>query len=97
MAGKAININHSSSSIISNDGSFIKVGEDSAVKVGYGTSISNGSINNSNSKSLEEFEGAIRINKSTDKLEYCNGSTWLEFSTTSDVGEDESMIYSLVF
>lgn len=96
MAQKSININHSDAAFLSNDGSYIKVGEDSAVKIGFGTSISNGGINNTNSRILADYEGAIRINKSTDKLEYCNGSTWVEFATSSGE-EDIPMIYSLIF
>ena len=96
MAQKSININHSDGAFLSNDGTYIKVGEDSAVKVGFGTSVSNGTIDNMNSKILADFEGAIRINKSTNKLEYCNGSTWVEF-VTSTGGEDIPMIYSLIF
>ena len=96
MVQKSININHGDAAFISNDGSYIKVGEDSAVKIGFGTSISNGTINNSNPKVLADFEGAIRINKATDKLEYCNGSTWVEILTTTEE-EDIPLIYSLIF
>lgn len=96
MAQKSININHTDAAILSNDGSYIQVGDDSAVKIGFGSSISNGNINNFNKKILAEYEGAIRINKTTDKLEYCDGTTWVEFTTKFD-GEDIPMIYSLIF
>ena len=96
MVKKSININHSTGSIISNDGSYITVGDDSAVKIGFGTSISNGNIDNKNSEILAEYAGAIRINKTTNKLEYCNGTTWVEFVTKLE-GEDIPLIYSFIF
>lgn len=97
MVQKSININHPEAGILSNDGACIKVGDESAVKVGFGTSISNGSIDNTlTSPILSDYAGAIRINKTTNKLEYCNGTTWLEFATKLD-GEDIPMIYSLIF
>lgn len=96
MAEKSVNINHSSSGILSNDGSYVKVGENSAIKVGFGTSISNGNIDNFNEPILKNYAGAIRINKTTNKLEYCNGSTWVEFVTKQD-GEDVPFVYSVIF
>ena len=96
MADKSININHSTGGFLSNDGSYIKVGENSAVKIGFGTSISNGNIDNFNDPILTNYAGAIRINKTSGKLEYCNGSTWVEFATKQD-GEDVPLIYSLIF
>jgi len=96
MANKSININHSNASILSSDGTYIKIGENSAVKVGTGSSISNGKIDNLGTNILEEYAGAIRINKTTNKLEYCNGLTWVEFVTSLD-SDDTSMIYSFIF
>lgn len=96
MAQKSININHSSGGFLSNDGTYIKVGENSAIKVGFGTSLSNGNIDNFNDPILKNYAGAIRINKSTEKLEYCNGTSWLEFITKQDE-EDMPYIFSLIF
>ena len=95
MANKSININHSDAAILSNDGTYVKLGANSAVKVGNGSSISNGDINNFQSNILEPYEGAIRINKTSNKLEYCNGTTWVEFISSLDGGED-SMVYSFI-
>ena len=96
MANKSININHSNTSILSSDGTYVKIGENSAVKVGTGSSISNGNISNSGSNILSDYAGAIRINKTTNKLEYCNGSTWVEFITVLD-NDDTPMVYSFIF
>ena len=97
MADKSININHSDAAILSNDGSYIKVGQDSAVKVGTGSSISNGNIDNLNRSILSEYAGAIRFNSTTNKLEYCTGTTWVEFVTDIDIDEKDLMIYSFLF
>ncbi len=96
MANKSININHSDAAILSNDGSYVKLGSNSAVKVGNGSSLSNGDIDNTNSQILAEYAGAIRINNTTNKLEYCNGSTWVEFITNLN-DEDSPMVYSFIF
>jgi len=96
MVQKSININHSSGGFLSNDGTYIKVGENSAIKVGFGTSLSNGNIDNFNDPILKNYAGAIRINKTTGKLEYCNGTSWLEFITKQDE-EDIPYVFSLIF
>ena len=96
MADKSININHSTSGFLSNDGTYIQVGENSAVKIGFGSNISNGAIDNFNTNVLEKYAGSIRINKSTVKLEYCNGTTWVEFLTSTE-DNDTSTIYSFIF
>lgn len=97
MANKSININHSDAAILSSDGTYIKVGQNSAVMVGAGSSISNGNIDNFNSSILTEYAGAIRINKTSGKLEYCNGSTWVEFNTKMNTDDDTNMVYSFLF
>ena len=91
-----VKIFYSSGGFLSNDGSYIKVGENSAIKVGFGTNISNGKIDNFNEPILKNYAGAIRINKSSNKLEYCDGSTWLEFVTEQE-NEDPPFVYSLIF
>ena len=96
MANKSVNINHSNASILSNDGTYIKFGENSAVKVGTGSSISNGDINNFNTDILKDYAGAIRLNRTSNKLEYCNGTTWVELVTKED-DKDASMVYSFIF
>lgn len=96
MANKSININHSDAAILSNDGTYVKLGSNSAVKVGNGSSISNGDINNFNSSILAEYAGALRINKTTNNLEYCNGTTWVELVTTLN-DEEAPMVYSFIF
>lgn len=96
MANKSVNINHSDAAILSSDGSYIKLGVNSAVKIGTGSNISNGNINNLNTDVLKEYAGAIRLNKTTNKLEYCNGKTWLELATKENA-QDSSIIYSFIF
>ncbi len=93
---KALNINHSNSSILTSDGTYIQLGNNGSIKVGYGTNLEEPTINNLQQNTLAEYEGAIRINRTTHKLEYCDGTSWLEFTTDID-GDESLMVYSMLF
>lgn len=88
---KSINIDHNSGSIITSDG-FISLNENGAVKIGSGKTIGDGY----NDISISDYEGCIRFNETTKKLEYCDGIQWNEIST-KDVESKTSSVYSLLF
>lgn len=93
---KSININHIESGILTNDGTFVQISQNGGVKVGYGKNLEEPSVNNTSQSTLAEYNGAIRINETTNKLEYCNGKAWVELVTEED-NVQTSMVYSLLF
>lgn len=96
MAKKSLNINHSNSSILSSDGSYIQLSKNGVVKIGNGTNAEDEMIDNANPMLLKDYMGAIRYNEDTEKLEYCNGNTWIELAT-EDESNNTSMVYSILF
>ena len=96
MAYKSININHPDTNIQTKDGSYLQIAKDGAIQVGYGIDIDEDASTNSSSSSLLEFAGAIRFNKNTSKLEYCDGTNWVEFITQKS-NDDVPMVYSMLF
>lgn len=96
VSNKSININHSTSSILSGDGSYIELSKNGVVKVGKGINAQGDLIDNSNPEILKEYEGAMRFNPNTKKMEYCDGTKWVEFSIKED-DEHTSMVYSVLF
>lgn len=96
MAGKSINLNHVDASITSNDGTFIHLNKNGAVKVGYGINAEESTINNDKQETLFDYKGVIRFNRDTNKLEFCNGLTWLEISTEKE-DDKTPMVYSMLF
>lgn len=91
----SINIDHSNSSIISSNGDCLILNNNGSVLVGNGTNLpetqeESGNIN------LSDYAGAIRFNRSSLKMEYCDGEQWLEFATyTAD--ENSELVYSFLF
>ena len=93
---KSININHSDASLITNDGSYIQLSKNGGVKVGFGKNLEESTVNNVNQNTLIDYTGAIRLNETTKKLEYCDGKTWNVLATEeNDI--KTPMIYSLLF
>lgn len=93
---KSININHNDASLLTNDGSYIQLSKNGGVKVGFGKNLEESSINNVNQNTLIDYIGAIRLNETTKKLEYCDGKSWNVFATEeNDV--KIPMVYSLLF
>jgi hypothetical protein len=88
---KSINIDHSSGSMITSDG-FISLNENGAVKIGSGKTIGDGY----NNISISDYEGCIRFNETTKKLEYCDGIKWIEISS-NDFETKTSSVYSMLF
>jgi len=93
---KSININHSTSSILSSDGSCIELSKNGVVKIGKGINAKGDMIDNKDPKVLKEYEGTLRFNDDTKKMEYCDGSRWLEISTEEDTDKSQ-MVYSMLF
>ena len=93
---KSININHTDSSILSNDGTYIQLSKNGGVKVGYGKNLEESTVDNVNQNTLMEYVGAIRLNEETKKLEFCDGKTWYTLATEeNDIRLP--MVYSLLF
>lgn len=93
---KSININHSTSSIVSSDGSYIELSKNGVVKIGKGINAQGDIIDNSDPLILKEYEGAVRFNEDTRKMEFCDGTKWIEFSIKED-DENTPMVYSMLF
>lgn len=93
---KSININHNDASLLTNDGSYIQLSKNGGVKVGFGKNLEESTVNNVNQNTLADYAGAIRLNETTKKLEYCDGKTWNELITDEN-GVQTSMVYSLLF
>lgn len=93
---KSINFNHSDSSILTNDSSCLLLSVNGSVKIGNGNNAPEDILNNKNILSMKEYEGTLRFNENTSKLEYCDGTKWLEIKTTSDL-EDKEIVYSFLF
>lgn len=96
IVGKSININHSTSNIIPGDGSYIELSKNGVVKIGTGLNSKGEYIDNSNPDTLKEYEGAIRFNPKSNKMEFCDGSRWLEFSILEDDNHVD-MVHSVLF
>lgn len=96
MVNKSININHPDTSIKTADGTHLQIADGGAVQVGYGISIDEDSINNASPETLSLFAGTIRFNKTTKKLEYCNGTSWVSFVTESSK-DDVPTVYAMLF
>ena len=93
---KAININHNDASLTTHDKSFIQLSKNGAVKIGYGKNLSESTIDNIAQDTLMDYIGAMRINETTKKLEYCDGKSWITISTEEDVRQIP-MVYSFLF
>jgi hypothetical protein len=93
---KSININHSTSSILSSNGSCIELSKNGVVKIGKGINAQGDNIDNSNPDLMKEYEGALRFNQHTKKMEYCDGTKWVELSLKDD-DTHTSMVYSVLF
>lgn len=93
---KSININHSNSNIISSDGSYVELSKNGVVKIGSGINVKDDMMDNIGEDVLKEYEGAIKFNTDTHKLEYCDGSRWVELSIDEEDNKT-SMIYSMLF
>lgn len=93
---KSININHNDASLITNDGSYIQLSKNGGVKVGFGKNLEESTINNANQLTLIDYAGAIRLNETTKKLEYCDGKTW-NVLITEDNKVETPLVYSLLF
>lgn len=95
---KSININHSNSSITTSDGSYIELTQNGVVKIGTGLHVEDDIINSTDAEILKKYEGSLRFNPDTKKIEYCNGSRWVELVIDIDVeNNNTSMIYSMLF
>lgn len=93
---KSININHNDASVLSNDGTYIKLSTNGGVKVGFGKNLEESTVNNASQNTLIDYAGAIRLNETTNKLEYCDGKTWNVLATEeNDV--KIPMVYSMLF
>lgn len=93
---KSININHADASLLTNDASYIQLSRNGGVKVGYGKNLEESTVNNLNQNTLIDYAGAIRLNETTNKLEYCDGKSWNVLATEeNDV--KIPMVYSLLF
>lgn len=89
----AINIDHKKGLITTDEDGVIKITEHGAVKLGSGEYLSE--LNNSQIEEEESYKGAIRYNKETKTVQYCDGTTWKDFA----VGVDETpgIIWSITF
>ena len=96
MVKKSININHSDASLLSFDGSYIQLSKNGGVKVGYGKNLEESVINNSSQYTLADYAGAVRINEKTNKLEYCDGKSWVELITEEE-DVQTPLVYSMLF
>lgn len=90
MTNKSINIDHTRQEIIVDDDGCLTLNPTGSVIVGSGSSLDDGTTN------LSVYEGAIRLNGTTKKLEYCDGTKWIEFETKYS-GSKETMVYSMLF
>lgn len=96
MAGKSINFNHSDSSITVSDSECLLLSVNGSVKIGNGNNAPEDIINNKDIITMKEYEGTLRFNEETSRLEYCDGTKWMQIQTTSD--KDETLtVYSLLF
>ena len=89
-------LNHNDASLITNDGSYIQLSKNGGVKVGFGKNLEESTINNVNQLTLIDYAGAIRLNETTKKLEYCDGKTW-NVLITEDNKVETPLVYSLLF
>ena len=96
MAYKSINVNHPETTVKTFDGSHLQIADGGAIKIGYGISINEDDINNVSPETLAEFAGTIRFNKNTHKMEYCDGTTWVQF-VTENSAEDIPTVYAMLF
>lgn len=83
----SINIDHTRNKIITANGC-LSLNDNGSVKVGNGLTLPDSLVS--------DYEGCIRFNESTKKLEYCDGNRWIELLTTNIESKD-SIIYSLLF
>lgn len=92
MVKKSINIDHTEQSINVDDNSCLTLNENGAVLLGSGITIPD----TSDSISLSNFEGSLRFNENTKKVEYCDGEKWVTLMT-KDENDQESTIFSIIF
>lgn len=93
---KSLNIDHSTQSIISNDGTAISIAPSGSVQIGSGVTSEEDSVQSNVGTNLLEYSGCLRFNSDTRKLEYCDGSKWVEI-IDEDIDEDNSFVYSSLF
>lgn len=85
----AININHEEGSIKVDSG-ILQITSNGGVKIG------NGNYLNEDFTINEDYNGVIRFNKNTGKLQYCDGHTWKDFSSNEqDLGNE--IFWSIIF
>lgn len=93
MVKKAINIDHSQQSINVEGNGCLILNENGSVLLGGAITLPD---THNESISLSDYEGALRFNEETKKLEYCDGNKWIEL-LTNDIDSKESTIFSLLF
>lgn len=89
---KAINIDHSKIEFSTSNLACIKVSENGSIKIGSGKNLEEDLIYSP----IEDFIGAIRLNKSTKKLQYCDGEKWVDF-IIDEQDIEPYMAYSFLF
>lgn len=83
----AININHEEGSITSESG-VLQITSNGGVKIGSGEYLEE------ISSIVPDYEGLLRYNKNTGKLQYCDGHTWKDFSSSEQSSE---IFWSFIF
>lgn len=92
MAG--IDINHDDSSIITDKDTVLKITENGAVKIGNGTYLDE--LGNPQTISAnEKYKGGIKYNENTKTIQYCDGTSWKDFSY--GVEETPGIIWAITF
>jgi len=90
----AININHNNGSIVTDEDLILQITENGAVKIGDGTYLSE--MGNPQTIGIDQtYEGAIKYNKNTGTIQYCDGKSWKDFSY--GVEETPGIIWAITF
>ena len=89
-----ININHNEGSITTTEDKVLQITENGAVKIGNGTYLDE--LGNPQIIGVNElYEGAIRYNKDRGCIQYCDGTSWKDFTSGSE--ETSGIIWAITF
>lgn len=90
----AININHNDGSIITDEDMVLQISDNGAVKIGNGTYLDE--LGNPQTIRINSsYEGAIKYNKNTGTIQYCDGTSWKDFAYGID--ETPGIIWAITF
>lgn len=92
----SLNINHKEGKIEASDNEVVIIADKAAVLVGSGSNLDDlGDV--SNIEPLSKYAGGIRFNHSTNTLQYCDGTSWLDFSVSDISKIDTNIVWSILF